>query len=98
MSGTTEGKTMTTKTDIAAAVAEKIQMPKSDAQRAVDAAFEVIAEKLKTGRVHIGGFGIFVVKATAARKGRNPSTGVAIDIPAGRALKFKPAAELKGRI
>lgn len=90
---------MTTKSDIAAAVAEKIQMPKSDALRAVDAALDIIGEKLAGGdRVHLGGFGIFSVKPTKARKGRNPSTGEPVDIPAGRALKFKPAAELKGRI
>ncbi|WP_192242927.1 HU family DNA-binding protein [Mesorhizobium silamurunense] len=90
---------MTTKSDIAAAVADKTGSSKAAALEAIDAALDHIASTLAGGeRVHLGGFGIFSVKPTKARKGRNPSTGEPVDIPAGRALKFKPAAELKGRI
>ena len=41
------------------------------------------------------GFGTFKIKDRAAKKGRNPQTGQAIDIPAGKAIGFKAGAGLK---
>lgn len=89
---------MTTKTEIASAVAGLTGLTKTDVGRVLDTAFDHMASTLAGGdRVHLGGFGIFSVKQSAARKGRNPATGEPIDIPARRSLKFKPAAELKAR-
>lgn len=61
-----------------------------------DAVFDIIAHSLtQDGRFAVPGFGTFNVKTRAARKGRNPQTGAEIDIPASKAVQFKPAAALK---
>lgn len=65
----------------------------------LDGAFEVIAKSLEKGEdVKIVGFGNFVVKARAARKGVNPATKQVIDIPASKAIGFKPSKTLKERV
>ncbi|MER9768955.1 HU family DNA-binding protein [Mesorhizobium sp. M0189] len=90
---------MTTKTEIAARVAADAGMTKADAAVAVNAMVDAIADTLVTGeKVQIAGLGVFTVKATAARQGRNPHTGASIPIAAGRKITFKPAADLKGRL
>lgn len=87
---------MTVKSDIAAGVADECNLSKQDAKRAVDAAFEIVADLLSSGeRVQIHGFGVFDVKDTKPRVGRNPRTGEAISIPAGKKVAFKPAPALK---
>lgn len=53
------------------------------------------AEFTKGGEVTLPGIGKLAVKTTAARKARNPRTGEAIDIPAGRKLVLKPGKEIK---
>ncbi len=56
----------------------------------------IIAYYLSEGEdVSLPGIGKFTVKETAARKGRNPATGEAIEIPAGRKVVFKPSKSLK---
>lgn len=90
---------MTTKTEIAARVAADTGMTKADAASAVNSAIDAISSALVAGeKVQISGLGIFGVKATAARKGRNPSNGTVVDIPAGRKITFKPASDLKNRL
>jgi DNA-binding protein HU-beta len=79
-----------------AAVAAKIGAARAEADRAVEAALEVIkAEMERGGEVRLPGFGTFGVKDTAARTGRNPHTGAPIDIAATRRPYFKPAKPLK---
>ena len=56
---------------------------------------EIGAALQRDGRVTLPGFGTFTVRVTAARLGRNPRTGEAIEIPAASTVGFKPAAELK---
>ena len=51
---------------------------------------------METGeKIKIAGFGNFVVKAKADRRGRNPLTGEAITIEARKVLTFKPSMILK---
>jgi DNA-binding protein HU-beta len=50
------------------------------------------------GRLTLFGFGAFAVEGREARKGRNPRTGQSIDIPAGKAVKFRPGKNLKDNI
>ena len=58
--------------------------------------FDTIAARLAAnGRVELRGFGAFRVQARAARTGRNPSTGEAVEVPARRAPVFRPARELR---
>ena len=56
---------------------------------------EIGAALQRDGRVTLPGFGTFTVRVTAARIGRNPRSGEAIDIPAAATVGFKPAAELR---
>lgn len=52
-------------------------------------------ELAKNGVVPLCGLGVFRVKERAARNGRNPKTGEAIQIPAGTTLRFKAGAAVK---
>jgi len=84
------------KTDLIAKVAEKTDLSKKEATKAVDAVFESIAEALQNGeKVQLVGFGNFEVRERSARKGRNPQTGEEIEIPASKVPAFKPGKALK---
>ena len=87
------------KTEIIAAVAEKAQMTKKDAERVINATVDTITEKLVAGeKVAMSGFGIFEVKAREARVGRNPRTKETIQIPATKLPAFKASKTLKDAI
>ena len=84
------------KGDLAAAVADKTGMSKSDANKAVEAVFGCISDTLKKGEeVRVLGFGNFVVADRAASTGRNPQTGETMQIKASKQAKFKPGKGLK---
>ncbi|AZO29335.1 HU family DNA-binding protein [Mesorhizobium sp. M1B.F.Ca.ET.045.04.1.1] len=90
---------MTTKTELAARVAAATGLTKADSAAAVNSLIDAIADTLISGeKVQLAGLGIFNVKATAARQGRNPHTGATVAIAAGRKVTFKMAADLKGRM
>ena len=87
------------KTDLIAAVAAKAGMSKKDAERAVNAAVETVADSLIKGeKVQISGFGIFEAKKREARVGRNPRTKETIQIPATRLPVFKASKTLKDSV
>ena len=87
---------MTNKAELIDAVAEATESSKADAGKALDAVIAAITDALKKGEeVRLVGFGTFSVKTRAAGKGRNPATGVEIDIPESRSVRFKPGAQLK---
>ncbi|MCI2069412.1 MAG: HU family DNA-binding protein [Bacilli bacterium] len=82
--------------ELSAVVAEKCQLTKTQADAIVREVFDEIAGALKKGEeVKIAGFGSFVVKERAARKGLNPATKEVIDIPATKVVGFKGAKHLK---
>ena len=84
------------KTELIAAVAEKAELSKKDAEKAVKAVTDVIAEELKAGgKVQMVGFGTFEVSSRAAREGRNPQSGKPMKIAASKAPKFKAGKALK---
>ncbi len=84
------------KTDLIAAVAEKSELSKKDAEKAVTAFLSSIEESLKAGeKVSIVGFGTFEAKVRPARKGHNPQTREEIDIPASKLPTFKAGKALK---
>ncbi len=59
----------------------------------------ILEEVLESGdRVHVPGFGIFEIRQRAARRGRNPATGEAINIPSQRYLHFKQSATLRKKL
>ena len=69
------------------------------AEKVLDTVIASINAALKTGdSVSIAGFGSFSVEARAARAGINPKTGAAIQIPASKVPKFKPAKGLKDAV
>ena len=73
------------KTELVAAIAEKAELSKKDAEKALKAFTETVAEQLKNGE-------------RAARTGQNPQTGKAIEIPASKAPKFKAGKALKDTV
>ena len=84
------------KTEFVAAIADKAGISKKDADAAVKAFTEVVAEELKKGeKIQLVGFGTFEVSERAARVGRNPQTKKEIQIPASKAPKFKAGKALK---
>ena len=87
------------KTELIAAVAEKAEISKKDAEKAVKAFTDAVAEELaKGGKVQLVGFGNFEVSERAAREGRNPRTGETMTIAASKTPKFKPGKALKDEI
>ena len=84
------------KTELIAAVAEKAEISKKDAEKAVKAFTDAVAEELaKGGKVQLVGFGNFEVSERPAREGRNPRTGETMTIAASKTPKFKPGKALK---
>ena len=84
------------KTELVAAVAEKADLSKKEADAAVKAFIDSVAEELKKGeKVQLVGFGTFEVSERAARQGRNPQTGETIEIAASKTPRFKAGKALK---
>ena len=77
-------------------IAEKADVPKSEAQKHFEAFEEVVTEALKAGEdVQITGFGKFSVKERKAREGRNPQTGQKMKIAASMVPTFSAGNALK---
>lgn len=88
-----------TKSDLIDRVAQQTGLTKKDSGRAVEAAFEAIADALAKGeKVQLVGFGSFEVRRRAARKGRNPQTGREIRIAARKVPAFKAGKALKDAV
>ena len=87
------------KTELINAVADKTQLSKKDAEAAITATVEAIAEALtREEKVQLVGFGSFEVKKRAERIGRNPKTKESIKIPASKVPVFKPGKALKDAV
>lgn len=87
------------KAELIDVVAVSADLSKADATRAIESVLDTITNALKAGdTVSLVGFGSFVVKARAARTGRNPQTGAAIDIAASKVPAFKPGKALKDNV
>ena len=90
------------KSELAAELATRANLSKSQAGDVVDAIFGdagIIASTLKKGeKVTVRGFGTFQVSARAARKGINPKTKAPLDIPASKSARFKAGKGLKDAI
>jgi len=91
-----------TQTELATAVADRAQLSKTDAKRALAALDEVVLDELgQAEKVRIGGLVQLTVRvkpAQKARQGRNPATGEQITIaakPASVDLRARPLARAK---
>lgn len=87
------------KTEFISAIAEKAELSKKDAEKALKAFTDVVEEELKKGeKIQLVGFGTFEVSERAAREGRNPQTGETMKIAASKAPKFKAGKALKDMV
>ena len=87
------------KTELIAIMAEKAEISKKDAEKALKAFTEAVADELVKGeKVQLVGFGTFEVSERAAREGRNPKSGEPMKIEASRTPKFKAGKALKDAI
>ncbi|OGK42002.1 DNA-binding protein [Candidatus Roizmanbacteria bacterium RIFCSPLOWO2_01_FULL_35_13] len=85
-----------TKADLVAQVAKKAGLTTKAAKDAVGTVFGSVSDALKRGeKVVVTGFGTFMVRRRAARKGRNPQTGAEIQIPATKTPGFTAGKSLK---
>ena len=89
-----------TKSDLVAAVQaatnKRHGLSKAAVTSVIDAALDAIAKAIKkAGRFQAPGLGTFTVRTRKARTGRNPRTGEAIKIKAGKSVRFKAAPSLK---
>lgn len=84
------------KAELVAAMAEESGLSKKDAEKALKAFTDVIAEQLKKDdKIQLVGFGTFEVSQRAAREGRNPQSGEVMKIAASKSPKFKAGKALK---
>ncbi len=84
------------KTELIAAIAERSELSKKDAEKVLKAFTDVVSEELAKGtKIQLVGFGTFEVSDRAAREGRNPQTGEAMSIPASKTPRFKAGKALK---
>lgn len=81
---------------IAAELAESHDLPKKVAEAVLGDLVVLASQHLKDGaKIRLTGLGILQVQKRAARMGRNPATGEAIEIKASKKLTFRPSKELK---
>jgi len=87
------------KSELIAIIAEKAELTKKDAEKALNAFVDGVTEGLVKGeKIVLVGFGSFETKERAARKGKNPQTGAVIDIPASKVPAFKAGRGLKDAV
>ncbi|MFW5722243.1 MAG: HU family DNA-binding protein [Desulfohalobiaceae bacterium] len=88
-----------TKADLISKMADKANLTKANAERALNAFLESVEETLVSeGKLTLTGFGTFAVENRKSRKGRNPQTGKEITIPASKVVKFRPGKLLKDAV
>jgi DNA-binding protein HU-beta len=87
------------KTELVAAVAAKTEMSKKNAEKAVAAVLETVAETLAAGeKVQLVGFGTFEIREREARTAKNPRTGETVEVAASRVPGFKAGQALKAKV
>lgn len=88
-----------TKAELVGKMAEKANLTKADAERALKYFLDAVQETLMSeGKLTLTGFGTFTVEERQARTGRNPRTGEELNIPACKVVKFRPGKDLKDAI
>ena len=87
------------KSELIVALAQKADISKKDAEKAISAFIDVVTETLKAGyKVQLVGFGTFESKERPARVARNPRTGEEITIEASKTASFRVGKALKDSI
>lgn len=84
------------KADIVARVAEASDLSRVKSAEAVDLVLAALKNALVDGRrIELRGFGVFEVRARKRGVGRNPKTGVEVEIEPGKTVRFKPGKQIK---
>src|SRR4026209_120084 len=84
------------KLDLVNQIVERTGVSKTKAEQAVDTIFNCMKDALKANdRIELRGFGVFSVKPRKTGIGRNPRTGSEVNIPPGKAVRFKPGKDLQ---
>ena len=87
------------KTELIAAVAEKADLSKKDAEKAVYALLDTVVEEVAKGeKIQLVGFGTFERRERKEREGCNPQTGAKIPIPASMVPAFKVGKAFKDAV
>jgi integration host factor subunit alpha len=93
------GRTSITKADLCAVLFDQLGVNKREAVDIVEDFFSIISERLVDGEdVRLADFAGFQVRTKAARPGRNPKTGTAVQIAARRVVTFQPGPKLKTKL
>ena len=88
-----------TKKEIVKTISEEIGMTQLKTKEIVQKTFNAIVETLvEELRIELRNFGVFEVKARAARTARNPRTGQRVDVPAKFVVTFKPGKEMEEKV
>ena len=84
------------KLDIVNAVVSRTSVTRTKAEQAVETVFQALKDAMGRGqRIELRKFGVFTVKPRKTGIGRNPRTGQEVNIPPGKAVRFKPGKELQ---
>ncbi len=87
------------KSELIAKMAEKGELSKKDAEKALNAFVDAVKEAIAGGEnVQLIGFGTFENRERAAREGRNPRTGETVKIAAAKVPAFKPGKAFKDAV
>jgi integration host factor subunit beta len=85
-----------TKADLTALVSAAIELPLKDSEAVVQDILAAIVKALRRGdKVEVRGFGSFGTRERKGRVGRNPKTGVRVEVPPKRIPFFKPSKEIR---
>lgn len=88
-----------TKKEIVEIISERTKLKKNHTKAIVECVFDVFIETLaREGRIEVRNFGVFKVKRTPARVGRNPLTKESADVPARNIVQFKAGKYMKDRV
>ncbi len=88
-----------TKAELINAIADKSELTKKDAEKALNAVVSSITDALADGdKVQIVGFGTFEVRERSAKEAINPRTKEKINVPAKKAPAFKAGKALKDAV
>ncbi len=91
--------TTVTKKELAYRISEKTGLKKVVIKKIIQAFIDEIIDELSQGnRLEFREFGVFEIKTRAARKARNPRTGVRVDVPSKAVVHFKAGRLMKERV
>lgn len=79
-----------------AEISERTGVPATRCAAVVDALTEIVVERMRAGlELRLARFGSFIPRRREARRGRNPGTGVAMDVPGRTIVRFRPAKAVR---